>query len=275
MRPQVLASCSNCWFNGLQHGAIGLSFGYCSEHRVVLRRPDETTCASHMRKDLLIQAAKAFNDQHRKTFSQPDCVQSMTDGKVVSNGEFIEQSTAFIRHDKVADIAADYGEYDTKIESLAQLRALNTFRSELAMLSLGRAYTDRCVRRGGRWTSGIHLVWWTRRKLLEPRTAEPDPRDLRYATCGSLDRQIELASWSLQMSRLVFLSDIGVHAQSSSDGVEKLQSIADQAATDTEIPSNNRLTKWIKKVGLPLIEEVLPESRYRSLAAELHQPSEL
>jgi hypothetical protein len=45
------------------------------------------------------------------------------------------------------------------------------------MLSLGRAYTNRCVERGGSWTSGIHLLWWTRRRLVEAEVFDPTPWD--------------------------------------------------------------------------------------------------
>lgn len=268
MQHQELASCANCWFNGLQYGSIGLNVGYCTEHRLVLRRPDETTCGRQVRKDLLLPSAKAFQHRLQQHFSR-DKVLALSTGEVVEKGEYVEKDPSFIRHDQVGDIVADYGEYETKIESLAQLRTLGTFRSELAMLSLGRAYTDRCVARGGRWTSGIHLFWWIKRRLLEEELSDPAPSDLRYSAAGSLERQVELAGWSLLMFRLTFISDLGVHSQGKPDSIESLREIAEQAALDTEIPNKRKLLAWIKKKGKPMLEQVMPESRYKEITGKL------
>ena len=87
MKPETLASCANCWFNGLQHGSVGLNVGYCTEHRVVLRRADETTCARHMRKDLLLKSSEAFNFQHKRMYMINDWVQRLSDLERVTNGE--------------------------------------------------------------------------------------------------------------------------------------------------------------------------------------------
>ncbi len=271
MHPQVLASCVNCWYNALQHGAVGLSMGFCTEQRVVLLRAEETTCARHLRKDLLLDSARIFSERHQQSFTCANRVQKLSDREPVLAPDYIEASAAFIRHDKVAEAVADYGEYGTKIESLAQLRALGTFRAELAMLTLGRAYTRRCDQRGGQWTSGLHLLWWTKRRLQEPAPPEPEPSDFRYQTSGSLERQVELASWSLLMSRLVFLSDIGAYAAADDDPVANLRGIAERAAAETEIPGKKRLLRWIKKVGVPMIEDVLSESRYREIASTLRE----
>lgn len=271
MHPQVLASCANCWHNALQHGSVGLSMGFCTEQRVVLLRPEETTCAKHLRKDLLLDSAQAFSERHQQVYSCPHQVQKLADQEPVEASDYIEASAAFIRHDKVAEAVADYGEYGTKIESLAQLRALGTFRAELAMLTLGRAYSRRCIQRGGHWTSGLHLLWWTKRRLQESQPPEPEPSDFRYQTAGSLDRQVELASWSLMMSRLVFLSDLGAYALAEDDPVGRLRGIAEQAAAETEIPGKKRLLRWIKKVGLPIIEGAISEGRYREMASALRE----
>ncbi len=275
MRPQVLASCANCWHNALQHGSVGLSMGFCTEQGVVLRRPEETTCARHMRKDLLLESAQTFSLRHQQHFTNWDHIQKLSDQEIVTNSDYVEPNAAFIRHDKVGEAVADYGEYDTKIESLAQLRTIGSFRSELAMLSLGRAYTQRCVKRGGRWTSGLHMLWWTKRRLQEPELPEPAPSDFRYPTAGSLERQVELVSWSLLMSRLVFISDVGTHAVPTRDPVAKLRGIAELAAVETEIPGKKRLLRWVKKVAIPMIDEVISENRYREITAEIRQASTL
>lgn len=274
MRPQILASCANCWFNGLQYGSIGLSVGYCTEHKLVLRRSEDLTCRRHMRKDFLLHSARVFQLHHQRAFSE-DKVVVMATGNAPGNGEFTEESPAFIRNDSVGDIVADYGEYDTKIESLAQLRTLRTFRSEFAMLSLGRAYTDRCIKRGGSWASGIHLLWWIKRRMLDLEVYEPTPSDFRYSAAGSLQRQVDLAEWSLLMLRLTFISDLGVHSQGAADSVESLQEVAEQAALETEIPNKRKLLSWIKRKGNSFLEDAMPESRYRAITAKLlKEPSQ-
>jgi hypothetical protein len=268
MNQNTLASCAKCWFNGLQYGSVGLSMGYCSEHRVTLRRPDQTTCGRHVRKDLLLKSSKAFHHHHGQHFPH-DKVVTFHNRADQADSSYIERSTSFLRHDSVGDVVADYGEYDSKIESLAKLRSLSTYRSEIAMLSLGRAYTNRCVERGESWTSGIHLLWWTRRRLVEAEVFDPTPSDLRYSTAGSSERQLELAGWSLLMLRLMFISDLGTYAEGRDASIEPLKGIAEQAAQDTQIPSKRKLLTWIKKTGIAMLEDVLPESRYRSITASL------
>ena len=271
MKPEILASCANCWFNGLQHGSVGLNVGYCTEHRVVLRRPEETTCARHMRKDLLLKSSEAFNFQHRRIYIVDDGVQRLSDRERVTNGEYLSKNVNILRSDAVGDAVADYGEYDTKIESLAQLRNQATLRSEFAMLNLGRAYTRRCVQRQGSWTSGVHILWWTRRQLASD-TPPVKIGDLRYSAAASLERQQELAQWSLLMFRIVFISDIGAHAASRNDEFGKLESMAEVAAEDTETPNLRKLQKWIRTKGLEWFDSVMPEPKYRLLVSTLIRP---
>ena len=269
MKPQILASCANCWHNGLQNGSVGLAIGYCAEHRVVLRLPEETTCARHTRKDLLFKSASAFRAIHEGHYTIYDGVQKLSDASRATTKDYIDTDTKFLRQDRVGEATADYGDYSTKIESLAQLKTLGTFRAEIAMLSLGRAYVDRCVRRNGAWTSGIHILWWTRRKIIENAPLDIHPSDLRYPTSSSLERQVELAKWSLLLFRLTYISDIGVHASKTDRDVGKLENIAEQAAEETEKPSLRKLEAWIKSVGVRLIDEALPESKYRAICAAL------
>ena len=64
----MLQSCQNCWFNGLQYGSVGLSYGYCARHKVVLNNADETTCGQHIRKDLGFERAQEVSRVHSKHF---------------------------------------------------------------------------------------------------------------------------------------------------------------------------------------------------------------
>ena len=271
MRHESLASCANCWFNGLQHGSVGLNVGYCTEHRVVLRRPEETTCARHMRKDLLLKSSEAFSFQHRRFYAIDDGVQRLSDKERVINGEYLSKEVELLRSDAVGDSVADYGEYNSKIESLAQLRSQATLRSEFAMLSLARAYTRRCVQRQGSWTSGVHILWWTRRQLASD-TPPVKIGDLRYAAAASLERQQELAQWSLLMFRIVFISDIGAHAAARNDDFGRLESMAEVAAEETETPNLRKLQKWIRTKGLQWFDQVMPEPKYRAIVRTLVRP---
>jgi len=266
MKPESLASCENCWFNGLQHGSIGLSLGYCTEHKVVLRRPSETTCARHMRKDLLLDTAVQFSERHKKYYQIDDQVQKLVNYEPASETEYVSADTSFIRSDSIGEALADYGEYGTKIESLSNLRTLRNSRAELAMLSLARGYTHRCMKISNNWKSGIHILWWTRRRLAEGQAPEIYPADIRYSTTRSLERQVELAAWSLLMFRLVFISDIGRYAAIGNSPLAELESIAEIAAEETESPNLGKLLKWIRKRGMPILDNIIPEKEYHSIA---------
>jgi hypothetical protein len=264
-------ACSNCWFNGLQYGAVGLSVGYCAEYRVVLRQPDETTCGRHVRKDLMLDSALTEKVHHRMQFSRTDGVQLLVEGEPVSDGTYATSDATFVRRDPVGEIVADYGEYRSKIESLAQLRAVHSFRADVALTSLARSYTHRCVDNGGRWTSGLHIFWWTRKRLIDEPEPTLAPEDLRLQTATTLERQVELARWSLLMFRLVLISDVGTHALQEQDEVGNLSTLAERAAAETVTPRLRKLVRWIRSVGLSLIDLALPKERYVQLAQELHQ----
>lgn len=273
-KPQALASCANCWFNGLQHGSIGLSQGYCVEHKVVLVRPEETTCAKHMRKDLLFYSAEKFNHLHKRRYDSQDRVQKLYDCSIVDSSDFVSSNTSLLRRDVVGELVSDYGEYDSKIESLSQLNAPGTIRAEIAMLNLARGYVHTCVKRKGTWKSGIHLLWWTRRRLVQAKVPDILPSDIRRPATSSLERQVELAQWSLLMLRLMFISDIGVHAKTTgADGgkIAQLEDIAELAAQDTGMTSLRKLNNWVKQRGVPMIDSILPEAIYKDIAADLRK----
>lgn len=265
-----LAACSNCWFNGLQSGSIGMSVGFCTEYKVVLRQADDTTCARHTRKDLMLESALREKEHHKRTFTRVDGVQLVADGSPTDNGECVSDDVDFLRRDHIASIVADYGEFGTKIESLAQLRVLKTFGSELALLSLARAYTNRCFVRDKKWTSGIHLFWWTRERLESDRIPQVGPTDLRYRTSATLKDQQELASWWLVMLRLILIADVAWYARACGDQVGKLADLPEVASSAIQQPSIDKLATWIKRHGMPIIDDVFPRQRYSELANQLH-----
>lgn len=263
-----LHSCQNCWFNGLQYGALGLPVGYCSKHRKILNFPDGSTCGLHLRKDLTVLRAIEVSNVHRQHFST-DFVSRVADGssyeKDVSDDK---RDMEHLRKDTVAGAVTDYGELGSTIESLAQLKALPGARAELAMLSLGREYINNCISRHGKWTSGLHLYWWSRRRLTE--IPEIKVEDLRSVGATQLSRQSDLTSWSLMMFRLTFIEDITTYANQQGDPLGEVKSLTEQAAVALDSFSLRALGKWLKSVAAPQLDARMSNARYAELAKELH-----
>jgi hypothetical protein len=242
--------------------------GYCTEHQRLLLAPSHLTCGRHFRKDLTASAAAQERQIHERHFT-PSAVVRITEKTRPANGGYtssLKRDFARLAADPVSEAVLDYGKLPSKMASLAQLKPLDGVRPELALLSLGRAYVNRCVVRGGRWTSGIHVLWWTRRRLLT------DPAvgvgDFRVESPLPLERQVELAKWSLVMMRLVLISDVGSYADPR-DAVHRLARLAELAAEKTGELGSRRLLAWIKREGLGYLDRALPEKRYERLSAEL------
>ena len=262
-----LNSCQNCWFNGLQYGALGLAFGYCAMHKEILNFPDGTTCGLHLRKDLTLSRVLEVSEIHKNKY--PELICRINDGKhydsdISNDQKDIER----LKKDPVADTVTDYGELGSTIESLAQLKAMPGARAELAMLSLGRGYTNNCVLNDGKWTSGVHLYWWSRRKLLD--IPDVQVTDLRSVGATQLSRQIDLTSWSLVMLRLTFIEDIITYARHQGDPLGEIPSLTEQAALSLNTFNLNNLAKWIKSEAIPKLDAQLSKNRYVELANQLH-----
>ena len=176
-----LLSCDNCWHNPLQYDLLGDEVGYCVRHRVVLRKPEATTCGRLLRKDLGLARANAVQQRHAEQFPRGEVSTLQREAKR-HLPIWTSHDTSALQADDIRAAVVDYGERDTKIESLAQLNALakptgpDSVRAEIAVLSLGRGYVRTCVQRDGHWTSGLHLAWWLGRRLAEPPRI--DLRDL-------------------------------------------------------------------------------------------------
>lgn len=267
-------SCANCCFNGLQHDTLGTSFGYCVEHRKVLRFAEELTCGRHFRKDLPLASAEREHRQHSQRYTDARVVFLRERSMSPEASGFVAQDASPLRKDAVGDAIADYGMLGAKIESLARLRQLQGARAEIAMLSMGRSYVRRCVGRNGSWTSGIHLLWWTRLRLdHEP---EVKASDIRLELAIPLARQVELAQWAVLMLRLIFISDIGQYAKSSGSrvAVGGLSSLAEEAAAETSAVAPQALITWLKRKGLRRFDQALPERSYMRMARELHRKTQ-
>jgi hypothetical protein len=264
-----LQSCQNCWFNGLQYGAVGLSVGFCVRHRRVLTLADETTCGLHIRKDLGLARAREVARVHAHVFDGDKIVRFRGKDEVGSDTSGSEKDIAFLKKDPVGEAVVEYGALGSKIESLVQLKMFETARSDLAMTSLGRAYVGNCIRQGGRWTSGIHLFWWTKKRLA----LIPDLQvgDIRHDGSIKLSRYVELAAWSIMMLRLSFLDDIIQYARQEDDDIGHVGDILNEAATNVPNLSTVKLSAWIKKILIPALEARLNYQRYSTIARELHK----
>ncbi|MBI4701466.1 MAG: hypothetical protein HY744_09950 [Deltaproteobacteria bacterium] len=270
----ILLSCVNCCHNPLQSDSLGMQTGYCTEHRRLLLAPEQLTCGRQMRKDLPAASAARQRELHELRFS-PAAIMRLTDkSRVPVNGGYTSAQRADLvplLQDTVARAILDYGKLDKKIASLAQLRFLAGVRPELAMLSLGRAYLNRCVARGGKWDSGVHLLWWTRQRLADEPAVQVG--DLRTSSPLPLSRQVELAKWSIVMLRLIFVSDVAGYAKGSGR-IGKLAFLAESAAAKTGELSPSRLLRWVRREGVARFDAALPEKRYEQIARDLREKAE-
>ncbi len=267
-----LHSCQNCWFNGLQYGALGLAVGYCSRHKRILNIADGTTCGFHLRKDLSVNRAQEVSVVHQKYYTN-ECVTRLADtGCYASDVSDSDKDKIHLRKDSVADAVVDYGELGSTIESLSQLRALSGARAELAMLSLGRAYVANCISRNGKWTSGLHMYWWSRSRLTD--IPEIKVEDLRSVGATNLARQSDLTAWSLVMLRITFIEDITTYAGQQDDPLGKVESLTEQAALSMDTFNLRNLKKWLNNEAGPQLDARLPHARYAELATKLHKDRE-
>jgi hypothetical protein len=267
-----LHSCQNCWFNGLQYGALGLAVGYCSRHKKILNASDRTTCGLHLRKDLTVTRAQEVAEIHKKYYTS-ECVARIVDAaSYETDVSDSDKDKDHLRKDSVADAVVDYGELGSTIESLAQLKAIAGARAELAMLTLGRAYVANCISRNGKWTSGLHLYWWSTRRLTE--IPEIKVEDLRSVGATSLARQSDLTSWSLVMLRLTLIEDIANYAGRQNDPLGTVDSLTEQAALALDSFSLRALKKWLKTEAEPQLDAKLSRDRYAALATNLHSEGE-
>uniref|UniRef100_UPI0040561CF6 hypothetical protein n=1 Tax=Candidatus Electrothrix sp. TaxID=2170559 RepID=UPI0040561CF6 len=229
---------------------------------------DDTTCGLHLRKDLTVSRAIEVSVIH-KTHYTPEYIARLHDGRCytpdVSNNE---KDKEHLRKDVIADIVVDYGELGSTIESLAQLKAIPGARAELAMLSLGRGYIANCMSCGGKWTSAVHLYWWSRRRITE--IPEIKVEDLRSAGATQLARQADLTSWSLMMLRLTFIDDIATYANQQDDALGTVSNLPEQAALALDSFNLRTLSKWLKKEAAPQLDARLSHLRYTELAKQLH-----
>jgi len=176
-----------------------------------------------------------------------------------------------LREDAVGDLAVDYGQLSSSIETIARLSSIETARSDVAMTSLGRAYVRNCIRNNGSWTSGIHLFWWTKKRL--DKVPEVKIHDIRYAGGPTLDRLTQLTSWSIMMFRITLIDDIVVHA-GSTDEIGQATDLLDKAATEIQVFNTRKLADWLRREVIPLLDARLSYDRYAEVARRLREHNE-
>ncbi|WP_155820248.1 hypothetical protein [Komagataeibacter europaeus] len=267
----TLQYCQNCWFNGLQFGALGLAVGYCARHKKILNAPDSTTCGQQIRKDLGLSRAQAVSVIHSEQFDQNKIVRWIDNIEVKSDTSISSRDNNILRTDIVAEAVTDYGNLDSKIESLSQLKALSlkTARADVAFVSLGRSYVRNCIRNGGKWISGIHLYWWTKRRLAHV----PDIaiEELRFLGSAQITRQIDLTKWSIIMLKLTLVDDIVQYSRESNDELGSTPGLLDYVADHISTFNVRRLSLFIRKEIIPLLDSHLNYDRYQEISRELHK----
>ena len=183
----------------------------------------------------------------------------------------MDSDAAILTTDVVAREVAEYGLAGTKIESLSRLSTQPTGRAEVARHALGRTYVRTCIARGGTWTSGLHLLRWTKAmRAVEPRVELPELTDHLLP----LARAMELTKWSVVMLRLTFLSDLGFHAPET-ESVARLRDLPEHAAAAINDVALEPLLTWLRTDGAEILERALPDATYYALASKLHQDRDL
>lgn len=264
-----LQACQNCWFNGFQYGAVGLSIGYCSRHRKVLGDAEATTCGFHLRKDLSLKRSREVNAVHRAVYPVHQIVTVYEQKPANGAASDDPKDIAAVTSDHVGSIAFEFGSLGSKIESLAMLKSTPGVRAEVALSSLARGYVANCVARNGQWTSGLHIYWWTKSRLAaEPQIVASDIR-----TTGGLSpsRQTALVMWSVVMLRLTLIEDIAEHAAEQGHSFGAARGLLRQAAADVQTFNFPTLRRWIVSKGLPELDRRLPYKTYVKLSNDLHK----
>jgi hypothetical protein len=182
--------------------------------------------------------------------------------------KFVERTNGHTPTDAVIEEVQAYGMVDSKIGTMAALHRIAGPRAEVAMLSLSRAYVANCFRRDRKWTSGVHLLFWTLQRLDE----EPifAPTDLREPLAFSLAQTNAIAKWTLIMFRLGLIADVATYASVSHDIVARLKKFAINASAISSPTDPERLLAWLSAKKASWWRPLSP-SRYARIREQLHE----
>jgi hypothetical protein len=264
-------SCVNCCHNPLRAGVVGLDFGFCTRHGVVLRAQSESTCGQLLRKDLLVESARKLRATHAKRFPKARVVDLYAPRSASRSAKLVEEPDAALRIDAVVDEAVGYARYERehKIASLAAMRRIPGIRGEVALAALGRSYVHNCWERDRRWTAGVHVLWWTLERL-DTDPSEPLPVELHGLEGLSVPRAVAIAKWTAVALRLYLVSDVGAFAAASDDDVGRLSDLADRALGAVEPGDGPGLVRWLAS-DRTRHRRALPAARYETIVADLHR----
>lgn len=257
----ILLSCTYCCFNPLQHDDVGTPYGYCVKREAILKQPTATTCGSQRRRDLPLDMANRAAEAHAVTFSG-EGVYSLPDrSNGVAGQRLLDSNVRALDASQVGSTVREWLDGE-RIDTLAQLkfqvRQLKSVKAEIAFASLSRAYVWNCQRRGGAWTSGLHLAWWTRSWLHHIPEIGLD--DLWRVQRTELARQREIAAWSIMMLRCSLLADIAAPEVS---GLHELRGLLDEAALASGDFSPHKLSTWLRSSLGPRFDRLMPVGQYR------------
>lgn len=205
------------------------------------------------------------SEQHNKFYPSPEIIRLADKQPAVREVSGSDKDLEYLCKDKVGELVADYGALNTTIESLARLDDVAGARAELARLSLSRCYVQNCIHRNGKWTSGLHLYWWTKSRLHE--LPDIDIKDLRSTADLSLDRAVMFNQWSIIMLRLLFIEDMAAYAVG--DPLASAQGIIDKAALSVPDFNIRKLLKWLQREAGPSLDKYMDRKRYAELAKQL------
>lgn len=265
----VPLSCVNCCHNPLQLGPVGTAFGYCTRYRLVLLHPNLTTCGQLLRKDLLSASAARERARHEHQYRTDRPVLVADPKRDAKDLAYVEKPNGQLPPDAVVEEVDNYGRLDSKVGTMAALHQVPGARAEVAMLSLSRAYFGNCIQHGGKWTAGVHLLFWTLRRLPdEPRL---EATDLRGPIAYSLGQTIEIAKWMVLALRIALIGDVGVVARRERDPAGALADLPEAAAKAAPSADSTRLLEWLQKRRRQW-SRALPAARYSSLRDSLHRP---
>lgn len=273
MTSVALLSCENCWFNALQHDSVGTSFGYCSQFRKLLRRPNETTCGQLMRKDIDAERNIELKELHATKFS-PIKISVIRDALLHVDG----MPQSIYTSSKIEAVIADQigrqlvAPESNKIGAIATLKRMKSVRSEFAFVVFGRSYVYTCNSRNGAWTSGINIFRWVKKSLTY--LPQLSLTDIRFAAGNTYERQVDLVHWSLMISKLRYISDLGYYARRQGDDAGRLEGILELACEEVEGIDSARLEKWLRFVGFKELDKGMPPKRMKELIEGLSTSSD-
>ena len=69
----------------------------------------------------------------------------------------------------------------------------------------------------------------------------------------SLSRQVEIAKWAVLVLRLLFVADVAHHAKEQGEPLPGLESLADDAASETKALSFSKLLRWVRGKAVRLV----------------------